>query len=109
MAPRLLPGEWALATSARRIRRGDVVVVRHPNQPGIEMVKRIAAAPGDEVSGRVLGDDEWFVVGDNANASTDSRTIGPVPRAGIVGRVRYVYWPPDRAGPVRRLVMQPPE
>jgi hypothetical protein len=75
----------------------------------MEMVKRITAGPGDQVAGRVLGHDDWFVSGDNAEWSTDSRTLGPVPRTAIVGRVRYVYWPPGHAGPVRRLVMERPE
>jgi nickel-type superoxide dismutase maturation protease len=109
MAPRLLPGDWALATAPRRLRRGDVVVVRHPNRAGMEMVKRITAGPGDDVAGRVLHNDEWFVAGDNAEWSTDSRSFGPVPQATIVGRVRYIYWPPGRAGRIRRLVMERPE
>ena len=73
------------------------------------MVKRITAGPGDDVAGRVLRIDEWFVAGDNAEWSTDSRRFGPVPRAAIVGRVRYVYWPPGRAGRIRRLLMEGPE
>ena len=34
-----------------------------------------------------------FVLGDNRNRSRDSRAFGPVPLAGIVGRVDYLYWP----------------
>ena len=99
MAPALHPGDWALAVRGGPIRKGDVVVVRHPDRPGREMVKRVTGTPGEEVHpGRTLGRDEWFVVGDNAEASTDSRTLGPVPRSAIVGRVRFVYWPPDRWG-----------
>ena len=109
MAPRLRPGDWAIATAPGRLRPGDVVVVRHPGRHGMEMVKRIAAGPGDEVAGHVLGHHEWFVAGDNPAWSTDSRTFGPVSRAAIVGRIRCVYWPPGRAGRVRRLVTERPE
>jgi nickel-type superoxide dismutase maturation protease len=107
MAPRLLPGDWAVGTSSGGIVRGDVVVVKHPARPDLEMVKRITGVPADEVHpGRDLGPDEWFVAGDHPEASTDSRTFGPVSRGAIVGRVRFVYWPPARMGPVRRMASE---
>jgi hypothetical protein len=41
------------------------------------------------------------VVGDNPDASTDSRVFGPVPRGAVVGRVVYRYGPEGRTGRVR--------
>ena len=35
----------------------------------------------------VIGRDEFFVLGDNRNNSTDSRTFGAVPRQNILGKV----------------------
>ncbi len=35
----------------------------------------------------VMGKDEYFVLGDNRNNSTDSRIFGPVPRQNILGKV----------------------
>jgi signal peptidase I len=35
-------------------------------------------------------------MGDNRNASCDSRTWGPVPRANLIGEVFFVYWPLNR-------------
>ena len=39
----------------------------------------------------VMGDDEYFVMGDNRNHSTDSRVIGYVPYDEIVGRVLFRF------------------
>jgi signal peptidase I len=101
MRPALEPGDWALAVTPRRIRRGAVVVVEHPGRPGFEMVKRVVAVPGDPMpGGRTLGADELWVEGDAAGDSTDSRQFGPVGCEHVRGLVRLIYWPPGR----RRIV-----
>jgi type IV secretory pathway protease TraF len=98
MAPRLRPGDWLVATRAGRPVRGSVVVVAHPGR-SLDLVKRVRAVPGDQVDGRVLGPDQYLVVGDNAAASTDGRAFGPIHRDAIEGVVRLRYWP--RPGLVR--------
>lgn len=101
MAPTLLPGDQAFAVGGSRPARGDVVVVVHPDRPGYEMVKRLVAIPGDRVGGdRRLGPDEYWVEGDHADASTDSRDFGPVRRDELTAKVLLIYWPPTR----RRLL-----
>jgi len=45
-----------------------------------------------------LGENEYFVLGDNRNSSKDSRSFGPVKRSFIIGRVLLRGWPFDRAG-----------
>ncbi len=110
--------------------RGDVVLASHPAKPRTSIVKRVAALPGDRVtiegercwvngtpwsetgdagpaepraSARMwtLGDDEWLLLGDAPQASTDSRDFGPVSRDTIQARAWMVYWPPGRMRVIR--------
>ena len=92
MEPSLHEGEWAVAVR-RRVRVGDVVVVEHPERQGFELAKRVTGAPGDAAHGRRLAADEWWVEGDRADASTDSRSFGPVRGSSIRGAVVLVYAP----------------
>ena len=48
----------------------------------------------------VLGDDEYFVMGDNRNNSTDSRTeiVGNIQRSEIIGRAWVRIWPLSKMG-----------
>ncbi len=100
MAPALLPGERLLADRLAYIRdspeRGDLVLVRHPLRRDLPMLKRLAGVPGDEVGGRTLGQDEYWVVGDNSAESTDSHAFGPVGMRDLMGRVWVRYWPTGR-------------
>jgi nickel-type superoxide dismutase maturation protease len=96
MAPTLEPGDYLVAVRPRRVRRGSLVVVEHPQCAGYEMVKRVAALPGERVEDRILGTDEYWVIGDKEDGSTDSRTFGAVPAGAIRGRVVLRYWPTPR-------------
>ncbi len=53
---------------------------------------------GDE---QVVPEDDYFVLGDHRNSSSDSRMWGWVPRANIYGKAVFVYWPPAKMGRVR--------
>ena len=86
MEPTLQPGDRLLVVGLRA-RVGDVVALEHD---GLVMVKRVVGVDGDRVA----------VQGDNAAASTDSRSFGPVARASILGRAVYRYAPRERAGRV---------
>jgi signal peptidase I len=41
---------------------------------------------------------QYFFVGDNRGQSCDSRRWGSVPRSDIIGKVFFIYWPPQRIG-----------
>jgi signal peptidase I len=41
---------------------------------------------------------QYFFMGDNRSQSCDSRMWGSVPRGNLIGKVFFVYWPPNRIG-----------
>ena len=96
MAPALDPGDFVIvdrgAFASRVPRRGDIVVVADPREPGRTLVKRVANV---DLHGAL------WLLGDNPEASTDSRTFGPVRQSEVVGRVRWRYWPPGNPFGVR--------
>jgi signal peptidase I len=57
--------------------------------PPRERDRRTAAWPR-------LGEDEYFVMGDNRRTSCDSRSWGAVPRDNFIGPAMLTYWPPNR-------------
>jgi signal peptidase I len=102
--------------------RGDVIVFRYPPNPdAIPYIKRVIGLPGDQIhildgqvfiNGQLMfepyltvitsrGGDwtvpagELFVMGDNRNNSSDSRTWGFVPFENIIGRAELIYLPPQ--------------
>jgi nickel-type superoxide dismutase maturation protease len=75
MSPMLRPGQLIVATPLiRRLRPGQVVVLRKNDR---ELVKRIERIEFDKV----------FVIGDNPEASTDSRQFGWLDMDTVVARV----------------------
>ncbi|MGP4026939.1 nickel-type superoxide dismutase maturation protease [Actinomadura sp. 3N407] len=95
MLPALRPGDWLLVRAGARPVRGDVVVARHPERPGLLIVKRAAHRSGD---------DGWWLESDNqgARGRRDSWDFGAVPDALVVGRVVARYRPLSRAGTLTR-------
>ena len=50
----------------------------------------------------IVGDDEYFVMGDNRPSSQDSRVFGPVDKELILGRAWLRYFPLERVGLIER-------
>lgn len=78
MNPTLRDGEVVLVDREAEIEVGDIVVARHPLEQTSEVVKRVA---------RINERGHYFLVGDNAGDSTDSRHYGAVTREYIKGKV----------------------
>jgi len=105
--------------------RGDVIVLHPPNNQGEDHIKRIIAIPGDTVEVKMgevyvnglqldepyikdspkytfhqikMPENEYFVLGDNRNNSSDSHNVGTLPRQNIVGKAWLSIWPPDEWG-----------
>lgn len=105
------------------LKRFDIVVIRTNNN---FLIKRIIGLPGETISyqdeklyinGKVLedeynlnetgdfdpieiGDNEYFVMGDNRNVSKDSRLIGTVEKEDIIGKTNLIIFPFDKFGKV---------
>ncbi len=84
-----LPGERVV------IKEGHVYIYNAANPNGMELDETYLPAGTETLvdTDRTLGDDEFFVLGDNRPASSDSRFWGPVPRSDIVGRVVLRAYP----------------
>ena len=48
-----------------------------------------------------LGENEYFLMGDNRRVSKDSRVIGPIHRSEIQGTTDFVLWPFSKFGKVK--------
>lgn len=83
MEPALHPGDYVLVNRRAYRRRepqpGDIIVLQNPEAPRQFLVKRVMS--GDPKAG-------FFVLGDNAAQSRDSRQFGAVPKHFIIGKVR---------------------
>jgi len=123
MLPNFTDGELLLTEKISyyfsKPQRGDVLVFEASNGQKVDFIKRIIGLPGESVtikggsvlinnqelkedyitsstsgsSSVTLKSDEYFVLGDNRNSSSDSRAFGPIKRSSFRGRSWLVYWP----------------
>jgi signal peptidase I len=129
MFPTFTNGQYLIVDETKKYlgtyERGDVVILRYPNDPSKYFIKRVIGLPGETVSirngivsitsasqpspvvlhepyvkntkfdtsVRVLGNDEFYVMGDNRAQSSDSRIWGPVPRKLMDGKALLRLYP----------------
>ena len=111
-------------------KRFDIIVFPYPEDPSVHYIKRIIGLPGEtvQISGETiyingepleedygktamgdpgiasepitLGDDEYFVLGDNRSVSKDSRyaSVGNIHQDDITGKAWLRIWPLDQIG-----------
>ena len=101
----LLAGVLGVSTPSR----GDIILFRYPMDMRQTFVKRCMGVPGDRiklaneesardmlehhvVNGELAVPPGSFAMGDNRDASLDSRYWGFVPRDNIMGKPLIVYW-----------------
>ena len=132
MEPTLRTNQYLLVNKVSYMvgepKRGDVVVLRFPQDPRRDFIKRIVALPGEEVEvrggvvyvdGRGLDEPyilarpaypypkkkvpagSYFVLGDNRNNSHDSHVWDWLPKEYIIGKAWVSYWPMDAWGTVQ--------
>lgn len=85
-----LPGERISVKDNKVIVYND----KHPQGVVVKEAYLVEETPGDVTI--TLGEDQYFVMGDNRDASYDSRRFGPVSKDSILGRTFLRGWPLDR-------------
>jgi signal peptidase I len=114
-------------------KRGDIIVFHSPNTASTDLIKRVIGLPGDTIkveNGKVyvnntplvepyvseapdykypadqVPPDQYFVLGDNRNNSTDSHTGWFLPRQNIIGKAWITYWPPPHWMAIKHYPIQ---
>ena len=101
MKPALNPGELVVVGErgydCRDPQRGEMVAARPASLGGRAVVKRVAGLPHERVQADerewTLGEEQFFLLGDQRAHSHDSRVFGPVTREELIGPVRLRLWP----------------
>jgi signal peptidase I len=90
-----LPGEQV------EFKDGTIIIYNQENPDGFVLPEaylstelKTYASNEEKIS---VGENEYFVLGDNRNASKDSRSFGAVNRSFVIGKVLLRGWPFDRA------------
>ena len=125
MYPTLEGNEIMLLNKLSDIDRFDIIVVKLEEEDS-ELIKRVIGLPGETIEIKnneiyindellddsygygitynidpiTLGEDEYFVLGDNRIISLDSRAFGTVHRSEIKGATNFIMYPFGKIGKV---------
>jgi signal peptidase I len=112
-------------------KRNDIVVIDMQISSKNSLIKRIIGLPGERIDFKdgkvyindvllvepeiaaitnpgplgtkfILGNDEYFVMGDNRTASYDSRFFDKIKRSKILGVTSFRFWPLSKVGVVQQ-------
>lgn len=125
MRKTLEDGDILLLYKMAKFERNDIIVLDEKEDNEI-IIKRIIALPGETIkiqNGKIyindkeyndefaygdtsdyeqvtLGEDEYFILGDNRLISKDSRYFGTITEDEIIGKVVFRFWPFSKIGTV---------
>lgn len=98
-----LPGETVIISDNK------VRIINNENPKGLTLSEKYIApstltlAPDNNRFEKTLGADEYFVLGDNRQHSSDSREWGVLPKTNIIGRAWLTVVPLDKFGIQKRI------
>ncbi|GAB4828637.1 hypothetical protein Ancab_018302 [Ancistrocladus abbreviatus] len=99
-----------ISTRRGKVRRGDIILIRSPENPRKIVTKRLIGIEGDRVTFVIdpknsdkcenitVPKGHVWLQGDNIYESRDSRCFGAVPYGLLQGRVFWRVWPPKDFG-----------
>jgi len=128
---RIFINKFTYRFGIEKVERGDMVVFWYSEDRRRSYIKRVVGLPGEEIridrgvvyiNGKPLKEvyvpdeyrdqgtiepliiepDHYFVLGDHRTSSNDSRAWGRgISRNQIYGKAVFVYWPPEKLGPIQ--------